>query len=420
MNSKSGIKIYSFLIWVYFFIGIVPYFFMMMPGNDAASVTLYLNSKLRFLDVFLVIFAVIALYKNFVVKNRSVKKWSNPLLFLILFLLLVVAYSSISFGINAFGEFRYTFIIIFLPLYITLTFEKNNVKKFLPIFIITYLLIAASLYIILSVYTGWGLLSFSASGDDRIFPSDISLGVLLSAIFLFLGKKYNKIKISSVIYRTLMIASIFMIILDNHRSVWLTALIILMAIVYLKEIKLSLIKAITILVPLFIFSIVLLNSLIISFIPKLNERLLAFTDPERDATASWRMLQWTEQLQNFYNHPFLGEGLGGYWGLSDIKGDLGVMPHNMYVIILVKLGVIGLLIFLVVLVFYLRKFKVIINNNEGSSRFYALVGIISTLVIFSYSIAYALDFRTTWLFLGLSIAYFKNEDIYVTKVRNIK
>ena len=55
-------------------------------------------------------------------------------------------------------------------------------------------------------------------------------------------------------------------------------------------------------------------------------------------------------MTKFYDSPIIGEGFGGYWGLSGMPGDLGVQPHNLYVQTLVKLGAVGMVLYLIIIV----------------------------------------------------------------------
>ena len=73
--------------------------------------------------------------------------------------------------------------------------------------------------------------------------------------------------------------------------------------------------------------------------------------------ASWRLVQWKEQMTKFYDSPIIGEGFGSYWGFSGNPGDLGVQPHNLYVQTLVKLGTVGMLLYLIIIVKIFVNFK---------------------------------------------------------------
>jgi len=66
----------------------------------------------------------------------------------------------------------------------------------------------------------------------------------------------------------------------------------------------------------------------------------AITNPEADATVQFRVLMWGEALRRFVEQPVLGEGYGKefkfeYWDASDSR------PHNTYLTILYKSGVVG-------------------------------------------------------------------------------
>lgn len=394
---------------MYIVFGIIPYFFMMIPGQDGVSVTINFNNKLRMFDIILLIMSFITFITIINKINRIRYTPIKSIIVFIIFLFIVVIYSYPEYQINSFGEFRYFYIILFLPLFIGVNFSKYQVRNFFKSFIIVYLVLSIILYFILSFITGLGFISLNFTGTARIFPSDISLGIFLSSIFLLLSKKYNIIKLNNTIVVLLSITGFVIVLFDNHRSVWLFAMVTILFLLFIKEIRTSITKTIIFSFPILIVIILLLSPTLLEFIPEIDTRLLAITNPESDPTANWRLLNWDLQLQRFYKNPVIGGGLGGYWGIEGQRWDIGVMPHNMYVIILAKLGIIGLILFITPLLLSYVNFKSSFNVDDKENKFYSLIGTISIISILTYSIAYALDFRTTWIFFGLALAYFNYE-----------
>ncbi len=98
--------------------------------------------------------------------------------------------------------------------------------------------------------------------------------------------------------------------------------------------------------------ITLLNWLRPDFLSADAELLKAGLNPEEDPTGTWewRLVIAASAFEQFLQHPIAGEGYGGHWGL--LYGDTVVTdpPHNQYLSFLVKMGAVGLALFVALLV----------------------------------------------------------------------
>ncbi len=90
--------------------------------------------------------------------------------------------------------------------------------------------------------------------------------------------------------------------------------------------------------------------------------------------------------------------------------DLGVQPHNFYVQTLVKLGTIGMLLYLIIMV------KIFLNMKRILSKFKVMndqditilsIGLVILVASHTFFVAYSLD-NYSLLFVGLSVASLKN------------
>ena len=115
-------------------------------------------------------------------------------------------------------------------------------------------------------------------------------------------------------------------------------------------------------------------------------------------------------MAKFYASPIIGEGFGGYWGVSRMRGYLGVQPHNLYVQTLVKLGIVGMLSYTIILVklFFkfinsLKKYKV-----KGDTDMPILIlGIVTLITSHVFYVAYSYEYYSL-LFVGLGVSSLKN------------
>jgi O-antigen ligase len=125
---------------------------------------------------------------------------------------------------------------------------------------------------------------------------------------------------------------------------------------------------------------------------------------------SWRMVQWKTQMKKFYASPIVGEGFGGYWGASGLRGDLGVQPHNLYVQTLVKLGIVGMLFYTIIIVKIFLEFISLLKNYKvkGDKDIPVLIlGLVTLITSHVFYVAYSFEYYGL-LFIGLGVSALKN------------
>lgn len=108
---------------------------------------------------------------------------------------------------------------------------------------------------------------------------------------------------------------------------------------------------------------------------------------------SGRLYEWRQGLESFSEHPLLGIGSNMFRSVS----SLGKEAHNSFISILVELGLIGLVIFGVILVMVVRHALAHPRWNRG---FWLTV--LSVWVIGSSTLTWE-HRKTTWLFLTLVV-----------------
>ena len=325
-----------------------------------------------------------------------------------------VARNVSVYGLSAPGEFRYRYLILSAPLYITVFFSSSERRKKL-----LKLLIASSLFFpimcvpIIGQIKGW-----SIGPESRFFHASISLGLIYGLIALSLSKKYNLIRINTVFFWFVIISLGFLTIIDSHRSVWLASVAAGVTLFWTKEMNYkkmlnhALIITVSVLIIFFLTQQVIIISLKTNLFDFFIERAseIVKIDESYKNNVSWRMVQWKTQMDKFYASPIIGEGFGGYWGVSGLRGDLGVQPHNLYVQTLVKLGIVGMLFYTIILVklFFkfinsLKKYKV-----KGDTDMPILIlGIVTLITSHVFYVAYSYEYYSL-LFVGLGVSSLKN------------
>ena len=117
------------------------------------------------------------------------------------------------------------------------------------------------------------------------------------------------------------------------------------------------------------------------------------------------------QIQKFYAAPIAGQGFGGYWGVSGKLGDLGISPHSLYVQTLVKLGIVGMLLYLVIILKIFDKLRRTIARYkmEANPEMAILItGMVVLITSHAFYLVYAFEYYSL-LFIGLSAASLRNE-----------
>ncbi len=355
-------------------------------------------------------------------KQLSVRNNLSLSVFIILFGLWIsfeIVRNINVYGLSAPGEFRYRYLILCVPLYIALFFSSaKRRKKLLKLFIASSLFLPILCVPIIGELKGWHV-----GPDSRFFPSTISLGLLYGLIALGLSKKYKVLKIRSVLYWLIIVSVSLMIIIDSHRSVWITALATGVTLFWIKEIKLRKIMnnvfsaTFIVIIIFFLAHQLILTSLKINLtdftITRTND--LIKMDGTHNNTASWRINQWKAQIPKYYASPITGQGFGGYWGFSGIQGDLGVSPHNLYIQTLVKLGTVGMLLYLIIVVKIFFKFKRTITKykiRDDSEMLILTLGMVVLIGAHVFYIAYSFEYYSL-LFIGLGLSSLQEKKISI-------
>ena len=133
-------------------------------------------------------------------------------------------------------------------------------------------------------------------------------------------------------------------------------------------------------------------------------------DEKHNNTAAWRVAQWKAQIPKFYASPIMGEGFGGYWTVFGVQGDLGVSPHNLYIQTLVKLGTVGMLLYLIIIVKMFFKFKRTITKykfKDDSEIPILKLGMVVLIAAHVFYVAYSFEYYSL-LFISLGAASLKD------------
>jgi len=182
------------------------------------------------------------------------------------------------------------------------------------------------------------------------------------------------------------------LLLGNARSTDLVAAVgvvgILVASGFLwRGISWALIKGLLITVAITLLSVLLLLQTEIghSFMVRSSEQIVSGMNYSDDPNAVFRFMAWAEAYRRFSESPVVGEGFGIPFVFALADND--PRPHNTYLTILYKMGVIGFLPFAAILFEYYRRSLVAVYRYRVRHRSTLLLLLI--IIQFSFS-AYGL------------------------------
>jgi hypothetical protein len=307
---------------------------------------------------------------------RKLRHVASEYPFLIVFLILVVISVVVYtpyFGKMAIGEARKSYFCFLFPI-----LALSSIKTVADL----HRLLAAAVVLALGVSLIGYLLLFtqpSVRTDFRAISAGGAL-ILLFATFAVVIAHSNGVVIIRRHLDNLMVFSFLpLIFMTHHRTVFLAATIgvVLLYAMHANRMVFML-KAV-------VLGTICLTAVYIIFVTNARFERLFLTalagilQPSSDETGAWRLAAWREQLFTLSESQWLfGKGLGSYYdwyyGLEHIQ----VGPHDGYVQIVLKLGLVGLLVYALFAVrFFRQMFLARKTLSRGPYRAYIEIGLVN-------------------------------------------
>jgi O-antigen ligase len=398
-------------------LAVLPSIFQMAPGysTDWANI----GGGIRIQDVVMISMVGGVLIKLFFPGRHKASQSKLGLsVFVVLFGLWILFEIARNVGIyclSAPGEFRFRYLILSVPLYVCIFFNQEDKRKSLfKILFVCSVFLPLLCVPIIGYLKGW-----SVGADSRFFPSSISLGLLYGIIGLSLGQRHNLVRINGTLHWLLMISVGLLILFDTHRSVWLSGAVIAVTLFALKEIsprkimRWSLVIFMSVVIAYAVASKLIPSSTgntPIDFIFERSSDIVKF-DEGYENTAAWRVAKWKIEIQKFYEKPIAGIGFGGYWGSF---GE-AVSPHSLYVQTLVKLGIVGMLLYLLIILKVFDRLRRAIaryKRNGAPEMAILITGLVVLIASHAFYAVYAFEYYSL-LFIGLSVASLRDKKFAV-------
>ena len=316
-------------------------------------------------------------------------------------LLFQVLRSLPEFGVvRALGEFRYTFQHILILPYVIVFFRTREQQRRL----LLVLLGLSLLLIVVALFKGGVIHRFTFSPTTRWLSSFGSLALVWGALALYLMHRHRLRHWSPALYASLLLATIGITVICNHRSVWLAAGVAILALTLLGQLSFATKLRLGGGLLLVLLSVGLVYN-DVDMVAFFQDRFKAFTSFEDDSTARWRYQIWSDALRQSSAHPWEGKGLGNYFEMRDGRGHLvTVSLHNQYVQLIYQVGVMGLLFYAGLVVQVFRRLRRM--RAEATHRQDHLLALLALAVLAgatAYYLTYGFDY-VTWLYVGLGLA----------------
>lgn len=314
-----------------------------------------------------------------------------------------------GYGIHTVGQFRYMFLLAVVPAYAAMFLRSSNQRRRFFAFLVAFSVgVPLAVIPLVGALKGWGI-----GPESRFFPSAVSLGLLYGWIALFLATERGAVHLPKWLGRVLALPVMALLIVDSHRSVWLTALILFVYFIAVGMSSAGLRSRIVALAATVATVLLVAASIVgVDILGYIASRGGALVDPSGDATSSWRLSLWGSNLSHWWQHPLAGDGFGGYYsGNSALGLSTTLMPHSLYVETLVAMGAIGLILLIAVIVaagVFLRR---TLRAQQRPSRPGSLDVILMELGLgilvgaLAYWSVYSFDYYSClWIGIGLAAA----------------
>jgi O-antigen ligase len=295
------------------------------------------------------------------------------------------------YGQSAVGEARKFYFVFLLPLLAALSIKNtSDLRRIILVIVgVAYVIAIVALYRAVTQHT-----------IVRVLNSEATLILAVAAFSLLLLRINKTILIHSFIDTALLFVFSLFALGSGQRSVWLFIGLgsILLLWLYRR-------RAVFMVKGFMVAAAVLVGlTLVVIAFPeaggKLAEKFAGIIDPYSDKTASWRIRGWEAQLQTLAEvNPFFGEGLGGYYSWKLGSYEVNNFPHNAYVQMLLKFGLLGLLLYLLLVWEFFRKALAVRSRvGQGPMRAYLEIGIVCFGAMHGYLLGYGFEPITVVVF----------------------
>jgi O-antigen ligase len=352
------------------------------------------HTNLFFTDIFISIIVIQNIFYN-IMRNRSIlprNDLSKPFLFfwIISLISLMIGFFFKGYGRSALYEFRIVLYSLLLPITLNVVSDRRKLDIILNGFllgciplglIVLYNLLRTNIIIDLR----YAAATHYASGRQSLFLSFAFIYFLVQSLT---GKGKNTLNV------ILMSITSLLVVVSQNRTVYLSLPFGMIILYFLlnKKARTTYWKLLVRFIIIGCLLLLVLNffhsGLLIKRILKSGGGIVKF---QEDLTGTFRLFVWIQEISKIQKNPWLGEYFGSSFQFWAPSGELfkQLDPHNAYITIALKIGLIGLVAFLgIVLTFYrecLKYLKIIKNHQEQGIILFILVALADLLVYIGFN-----------------------------------
>jgi O-antigen ligase len=379
-----------------------------MHADLSVMILAHLGSfNIYYIDI---VYLMVIIYIPAVLRKHKFNN-DKPYLIFLFWLLFSTIYGLTVYGYRAIGETRYIWMlfVFFIPIYFFVTGRMNTFDKYEKVFNTTLLTACISVLIlfVIEVING-GRFFFAAANEELLNLADFRgnryLGteetLILSAYVIAVLSKIIAKRQSSTKDLLIIIFLTMIIIFTKNRAAPVSICIALVIVLLLeRKVKYFIISTVV---------VILAVALLIFIIPDISDNLFkAFSgvvNIEEDSTGYWRYVVQSSALLQGMETPILGQGFGGYFEfyVPELGQVVEYPPHNMYIFIFLKSGLIGVILCLVMLfsiIFATIKIKKETQQNPKLEKYRFFFSVIFIAQI-PYMMAYGFS-----LYFGLFVGF---------------
>jgi O-antigen ligase len=382
----------------------LPRLFQTVPGFNQYFGTLY--GGVRIVDVALVALFLAACVRIIFHHRRARCSFVTFAVLFAVWLALEVIVGFAQRGLPAFGEFRLRYLLLALPFFVAVSFPTPRARR--RLFVTALLLMVGLPLAAVPVIAMRRGLVFGWQHPFLIGP--LSLALMLGCVALELARRAGYLRLPAWVSGAVAAVSLLLIITDGQRSVWLAAMAILAVLVLIGRVSLQRVWiAVTVILLVTVVAALSLSGAFGTPLRYLEERATAFSSPLQDPNAAWRYYVWEAELAVVRKHPITGNSFGDYAAVyvPQINRLIDTQPHDLYVQHLVKLGGIGLALYLLAVaslaIALVRRSRQALD--AGDPEAVLLVIAFATLIgAHAYYVAYGFEYFS-WVLVGIGAAY---------------
>jgi O-antigen ligase len=316
-----------------------------------------------------------------------------------LWILFEIVRNAGPYGVSALGEFRQLYLVVVLPFYIGAFLDDASQVRSLVRWAV-----GLSVAPVLAVV----LLQLRGPVSERTTSAMQIMGLLLGIALVWITRE--RPRVSRLFDNAVVLVGAAVIVVQQHRSVWLAGFGVLLAMLMLNVIPVR--GVLRWMLPIVLIGVIAFTAVTMTA-PQVVTRVLSRGEAvvEVADSAAWRLYVWRATLFGSSAVTLAGEGFGSYW--SVYVPELGTtevdFPHNIYVMTLVKLGWAGLVCYVWLMLCVGRRLKrARVDGPTLESRF-VLIGRLALVAQTLYGVAYGFD-PWAMTFLGVGLAAAANVD----------